>query len=119
MSDDTRVRHWKPDGRYPGYETRINEQGHRETRPMKTPDGVPAGYARQMVQVWKGPKDIVIIGTPDESEDEETGHNCDAMGCGWDHVLWRIPIPEANTKQPEPSAPTPEGEIGQTAARQG
>jgi hypothetical protein len=89
---NTRVRHWQPDGRYPGYETRINEHGYRETRQMKIPDGVPSGYERQMVQVWKGPKDIVIIGTPDESEDEETGHNCDAMGCGWDHVLWRITL---------------------------
>jgi hypothetical protein len=27
-----------------------------------------------------------------EQECEE--HNCDHMGCGWEHVLWRLPLPE-------------------------
>lgn len=43
--------------------------------------------------------EVLILGyPPDEpdglSEDQyadwyETAHNCDSMGCGWDHVLWR------------------------------
>ncbi len=38
--------------------------------------------------------ELVITGTPpdeDEVADEDYGHNCDAMGCGWEHVLMRIP----------------------------
>lgn len=30
--------------------------------------------------------EIVVLGSPD-AEDES--HNCDFMGCGKDHVLWR------------------------------
>ena len=30
--------------------------------------------------------EVVVLGIP-ESEDEK--HNCDASGCGQDHVLWR------------------------------
>lgn len=34
--------------------------------------------------------EIVVLGIPKESEDEETGHNCDYMGCGsLDHVILR------------------------------
>lgn len=30
--------------------------------------------------------EVVVLGSP-PSDDEE--HNCDANGCGQDHVLWR------------------------------
>lgn len=40
--------------------------------------------------------EIIVFGWP-ESEPEDaplewydTAHNCDAMGCGWDHVLYRF-----------------------------
>jgi hypothetical protein len=42
--------------------------------------------------------EVIVLGSPPESDDEETGHNCDAMGCGYDHVLWRgaaAPTPPA------------------------
>ena len=35
--------------------------------------------------------EVVILGVLDPDEDENTGHNCDANGCGQDHVLWRGP----------------------------
>ena len=37
--------------------------------------------------------EIVICGTPpnEESKDENDWHNCDAMGCGQEHVLYRFP----------------------------
>lgn len=33
--------------------------------------------------------EIVILGVPGDNDSEETGHSCDLMGCGQDHVLWR------------------------------
>jgi hypothetical protein len=37
---------------------------------------------------------LYIIGRPPSDDDEETGHNCDAMGCGsaGPHVLARIEL---------------------------
>jgi hypothetical protein len=38
---------------------------------------------------------IIVIGQPpNEYEDanEDTHHNCDEMGCGWEHVLMRIDV---------------------------
>ncbi len=53
---------------------------------MKTPNG----FVRQHVDVYATPDGrFVIVGTPLDSEDEERGHNCDAMGCGQEHVLHR------------------------------
>lgn len=89
----SRVTIWRPDPKYPGYVTRLNEDGHRETKPDPMAKYAPKGYRRLDAEVWIGSNDVVVVGTPDESEDEETGHNCDAMGCGWDHVLYRIPLP--------------------------
>lgn len=38
-------------------------------------------------EVWTSPRgEVVILGVP--VHDDET-HNCDANGCGQDHVLWR------------------------------
>ena len=34
--------------------------------------------------------EVVVLGVP-ERDDEK--HNCDASGCGQDHVLWRGPKP--------------------------
>lgn len=31
---------------------------------------------------------LIVLGDPPEMPDE-LGHNCDAMGCGWCHVLVR------------------------------
>lgn len=35
--------------------------------------------------------DIVVTGAPAKSDDEEKGHNCDAMGCAQEHVVLRVP----------------------------
>lgn len=37
---------------------------------------------------------VVVCGTPvdDENAPEELRHNCDAMGCGQDHVIFRARI---------------------------
>ena len=44
------------------------------------------------VEVYRTATEIVILGIPEE--DDET-HNCDAMGCARDHVLYRFPLPKA------------------------
>lgn len=33
-------------------------------------------------EIWPGIEDM----------DEDTGHDCDAMGCGWEHVVHRTKI---------------------------
>ncbi len=62
--------------------------------PPHVPGDVPAGYRQldKYTRVYVSDKWLLVTGTPDESEDEETGHNCDAMGCGWEHVLYRLPL---------------------------
>lgn len=36
---------------------------------------------------YETPTEIIICGTP---PDEEGLHNCDEMGCGFEHVLYRL-----------------------------
>ncbi len=47
-----------------------------------------------VAEAWLSPDgQIVITGKPAPSEDE-LAHNCDAMGCGMSHVLFRGQIKE-------------------------
>jgi hypothetical protein len=71
---------------------------------MNTTDGIPKGYVLETVRngkrFYRGPSSIVVTGRPpDEGHlPEEERHNCDAMGCGWEHVLTIMPIrPELGT----------------------
>lgn len=41
----------------------------------------------QEINVSKRTGEVVLLGYLHDSEDE--GHNCDAMGCGTHHVIWR------------------------------
>jgi hypothetical protein len=35
--------------------------------------------------------EVVLLGSPDSTDEEsEHAHNCDANGCGQNHVLWRV-----------------------------
>lgn len=53
---------------------------------------IPRGA--RLVEAWEHDGHLVVTGTPASDEDEETGHNCDAMGCSSiSHVVFRIPIP--------------------------
>jgi hypothetical protein len=58
------------------------------------------GYGDDL-QSFRGYTDgqhVTICGSPadPESEDDEGhGHNCDRMGCGWEHVLARFVLPPA------------------------
>jgi hypothetical protein len=54
-------------------------------------DMIPKGA--ELVEAYMTAREIIVMGQPPEDDDEETGHNCDAMGCGLSHVLYRMPLP--------------------------
>lgn len=69
-------------------------------------ESVPPNFLRldgygddaQGLRAYTGPSELIVCGIPFQREGaEESGHNCDQMGCGWDHVLARfqLPSPEA------------------------
>lgn len=64
-------------------------------------EGIPDGYRLDQITAdgrrwYRGRDKIVVTGTPpdDEHLPEEERHNCDAMGCNWEHVIQIIPIAE-------------------------
>lgn len=58
-------------------------------------DGNPDGYKRVALfdggEVLSNGRTVVVLASPhrDEPEDHPDSHNCDAMGCGSSHVIWR------------------------------
>ena len=58
--------------------------------------GVPEGFKLVNAhEVWVGHGLLVVTGVPEEELDEgNLKHNCDAMGCGQAHVLYKVPISE-------------------------
>lgn len=56
----------------------------------------PEGYHRFEVLAYSNGTEVVIIGHPDEGDEPPPGedfkHNCDEMGCGLCHVLFRAPL---------------------------
>lgn len=54
--------------------------------------------ARLPADVWITDTEVLILGTPASEcsetigEEEHALHNCDAMGCGCAHVLYRAPV---------------------------
>lgn len=55
----------------------------------------------RIYEVWSAPDgQVVILGVTDDEEGkpEEQRHNCDANGCGQDHVLWRGRIERGRRK---------------------
>jgi hypothetical protein len=61
-------------------------------------DGIPRGFIMEEVRAgkryYRGPGKIVITGdVPDEDHlPEHERHNCDEMGCGWEHVIQIIRV---------------------------
>lgn len=78
--------------RFKRYRSRVELKLLKPSLPM--PSGIPAGYTQldKYTRVYVSDKWLLVTGTPAEDEDEETGHNCDAMGCGWEHVPYRLPL---------------------------
>lgn len=40
-------------------------------------------------EIWLKDGWVIVLGQPQEGD----GHNCDQMGCGWNHVLVRAKLP--------------------------
>lgn len=56
---------------------------------------VPEGFRELPVRVWTNGLQLIIEGDPPDEETDPVGahlHDCDQMGCGWCHVLARIPL---------------------------
>jgi hypothetical protein len=81
-------------------ESRIKGSG-TEKKLRLVPTGIPVGFKR--VDAYESDTQIIVCGEPEEepeglTEQEysrwyETAHNCDAMGCGLSHVLYRFSKP--------------------------
>ena len=39
------------------------------------------------LKIYSDGKKVVICGQPPDNDNEAEAHNCDDMGCGWEHVL--------------------------------
>jgi hypothetical protein len=78
---------------------RVQWFGHRrvEMEKIEWATGIPDGWQKvqgfggytsdgNVTAVFTDGRQVVLLGEPSE----ESGHNCDTMGCGWDHVLCRI-----------------------------
>lgn len=69
---------------------------------------IPAGA--RLVEAYETDREIIVMGEPPDSEDEETGHNCDALGCGsLGHVAYRLRKPSTSA----PPTPAAAGEAGE------
>ena len=58
-------------------------------------DWAPIGFAKieGATEVFIGNGEIVVVGDPPRYENEaDDPHNCDAMGCRWNHVLYRAKV---------------------------
>ena len=57
---------------------------------MEENTNIPKGYKEIKVndlRLYTNGVNVVISGEPPESDETELAHNCDDMGCGWEHVL--------------------------------
>jgi len=53
------------------------------------PKGVPAGFRQIQANVYTNGNEIVVTCHPDAICKDEGWHNCDEMGCRWEHVVLR------------------------------
>ena len=77
----------------------MSEETGAEVRPVITiprEARMPDGWMAVDACVYVNPNgDLVITGAPDDvwpgysACDDEHPHNCDAEGCGWEHVIGR------------------------------
>ena len=75
-------------------------------RAIKLPQGVVKPAPERIVAVQIAGDKALVLGYPETNQDEETGHNCDAMGCpsAAAHTLYAVPLlTEVPTSQVEQS----------------
>lgn len=80
---------------------------------------LPDGFSEIKIEgvcVYSNGKQLVITGEPPADDNEAEVHDCDAMGCNWEHVLMVFDIDESNKKyinhvmkNPLPAFPESEG----------
>ena len=80
----------------------------RWMKSQRRADDCPAGY--EPVQAYTNGKEIVVIGQPEHDD-----HNCDAMGCGQNHVIARIALAQPTPARGEGENVTCEHDIIRTA----
>ena len=73
------------------------------------PDGYRSAYRENGCEVLENGLAVVVLGTP--PDERANAHNCDAMGCGWSHVLRRDPIERLADVLAEMGAPAGEGKV--------
>ena len=68
---------------------------------------VPDGYAQIASNVYVSADRIVVTGTPSDVEDENDPayHNCDAMGCRWEHVIYTAALTRPTSEGREDAIP--------------
>lgn len=55
--------------------------------------GIPAGFRVVPATVYTDGERIVVTAHPDHIRDGGDWHNCDEMGCGWEHVVGTMKLP--------------------------
>jgi len=68
---------------------------------MRNNDFLPDGFKDLQIEgvaLYSDGKKLVICGEPPENDEEAEIHNCDAMGCNWEHVLMVFDIDDEQKK---------------------
>jgi hypothetical protein len=67
---------------------------HRGRRMRREGVGKPMPFGAIPIAAFICGNEIIICGDPPNEQDDPGGelHNCDANGCGQDHVLYRLPL---------------------------
>jgi hypothetical protein len=58
----------------------------------RTVTGIPKGFHEIQASVYLNAEtgEVVITGYPVDGDDaEDSAHNCDVMGCWWEHIIVR------------------------------
>lgn len=63
---------------------------------MSKATGIPGGWFRVPLAVYTNGKAFVLTGEPPAEEDDPDceQHHCDSMGCGLEHVLVAVDVPD-------------------------
>ena len=70
-----------------------------ELRRQRT--GIPPGWRKVFLAAYTDGQQVIVTDEGDVGlGDDEDDHSCDAMGCGWAHVLARFNLPSPIPVEP-------------------
>lgn len=69
---------------------KCNNPSHEHYKPSNFA-GLPKGF-REVGTAFTNGTELVILGEPPEDDPECLLHNCDEMGCGRNHVIYRFKL---------------------------